>query len=312
MSTSENVFFQWLVSWLDNWAEHSSLRNIIKFIVHQLTGKCELQRICELGSTGPREMRIMENALYHSKFPEIRRLVVAEDTKVKSALEIILRKKRIFPDESNNFMEIMPHFLSKLLSYNKLVAKVNGIRSQAYNEENEGHEEMLEKLWKLLKPGTEIESRYTDQWGEIGFQGKNPATDFRGMGILTLKLLIFFLENATEDAQRVFGFSLHPRFGFPFAVAGINLTGAAFDLLQSGKLKAYFYESDTTFYNLTHFQEIFVKLFCGFSQFYVSSEPESIMEFNVLLNKYKEIVGSRLERETKTNESNVDIFKVLP
>ena len=38
-------------------------------------------------------------------------------------------------------------------------------------------------------PGTELESRHTKQWQEIGFQGKDPATDFRGMGILGLYCL---------------------------------------------------------------------------------------------------------------------------
>ena len=31
-------------------------------------------------------------------------------------------------------------------------------------------------------PGHELKARYSDQWKEIGFQGNNPATDFRGMG----------------------------------------------------------------------------------------------------------------------------------
>ena len=34
-------------------------------------------------------------------------------------------------------------------------------------------------------PETALENRITSQWGEIGFQGKNPETDFRGMGMIT-------------------------------------------------------------------------------------------------------------------------------
>ena len=38
-------------------------------------------------------------------------------------------------------------------------------------------------------PDTALEARHTKQWQEIGFQGKNPATDFRGMGVLGLYCL---------------------------------------------------------------------------------------------------------------------------
>ena len=38
-------------------------------------------------------------------------------------------------------------------------------------------------------PGSQLEARYTKQWQEIGFQGKDPATDFRGMGVLGLYCL---------------------------------------------------------------------------------------------------------------------------
>lgn len=41
---------------------------------------------------------------------------------------------------------------------------------------------MLEALWAALKPGVSRQGgRVTSEWGEIGFQGKDPATDFRYM-----------------------------------------------------------------------------------------------------------------------------------
>ena len=35
-----------------------------------------------------------------------------------------------------------------------------------------------------MMPGTPLEKRITKQWGDLGFQGKDPQTDFRGMGML--------------------------------------------------------------------------------------------------------------------------------
>lgn len=33
-----------------------------------------------------------------------------------------------------------------------------------------------------MKPHTPLKERVCKQWGDIGFQGKDPQTDFRGMG----------------------------------------------------------------------------------------------------------------------------------
>ena len=40
-------------------------------------------------------------------------------------------------------------------------------------------------------PGQELTDRIGKQWQEIGFQGNNPATDFRGMGLLGLQCLLY-------------------------------------------------------------------------------------------------------------------------
>lgn len=42
-------------------------------------------------------------------------------------------------------------------------------------------------------PTIKLESRITKQWGDIGFQGEDPKTDFRGMGMLGLINLLWVL-----------------------------------------------------------------------------------------------------------------------
>ena len=39
-------------------------------------------------------------------------------------------------------------------------------------------------------PHVALESRITKKWGQIGFQGTDPATEFRGMGLLGLHCLV--------------------------------------------------------------------------------------------------------------------------
>lgn len=46
------------------------------------------------------------------------------------------------------------------------------------------------QLWKELRPDTPLNGRISKQWCEIGFQGSDPKTDFRGMGLLGLHNLL--------------------------------------------------------------------------------------------------------------------------
>ena len=49
---------------------------------------------------------------------------------------------------------------------------------------------MLDRLWKNLRGDEQLKARKTEQWIDIGFQGKDPATDFRGAGLYGLTQLL--------------------------------------------------------------------------------------------------------------------------
>ena len=67
---------------------------------------------------------------------------------------------------------------------------MNKLFFTAYNAENLVHEQQLLQLWSLLQPGVPLMTRKTKQWQNIGFQGDDPKTDFRGMGLLGLENLL--------------------------------------------------------------------------------------------------------------------------
>ena len=86
---------------------------------------------------------------------------------------------------------------------------------------------MLLRLWTLLRPDEELAQRRSRQWTHIGFQGDNPATDFRGMvwtfylsidmlldlqGLLGLENLLFYAEH-DSNCQRVLKLSQHGGYG---------------------------------------------------------------------------------------------------
>lgn len=59
-------------------------------------------------------------------------------------------------------------------------------------------------------PQEELVNRFSTQWQKIGFQGKDPSTDFRAMGLLALDNLFYFAEKYNGNVQRIIASSHHP------------------------------------------------------------------------------------------------------
>ncbi|XP_042476361.1 ELMO domain-containing protein 3 isoform X2 [Macadamia integrifolia] len=88
------------------------------------------------------------------------------------------------------------------------------------------HQDALKQLWRLAYPDRELPSLKSELWKEMGWQGPDPSTDFRGGGFISLENLVFFAKKYPESFQKL----LHKQEGkraeweYPFAVAGINLS----------------------------------------------------------------------------------------
>lgn len=105
----------------------------------------------------------------------------------------------------------------------------------AHDKENEEHEKMLLKLWSLVFPDTVLESRVSKQWKTMGFQGTDPATDLRGMGLLGLSNLLYMAEFHSDKLRKIIAVQSERKdHDYPVAVAGINLTKMLYELLHIG------------------------------------------------------------------------------
>ena len=291
----------YVISFLQSLSKYgTTTRIVVKYILRSITGQCELERICKRNKHGYKECQDFEFSLYHSKHGDLRRLLVTDSIKVKNAIQTVLRIKRIVPEKDLNFLSSLTKFFRKIISYNVLLSEVDEIRNTPYDEENKEHETLLEKFWLSIMEEP-ISERYSKDWGDIGFQGTNPATDFRGMGILSLKNLIFLMENYKDIGLKIYGLSKHPDYWFPFAVAGINMTSVSFELLRDNSLKGYFYnQEDLPDYSLVTYQKLFVEIFHEFIMYWINSEPSSVMLFNQVKDEFKEKVRSRLRQGTWT------------
>ncbi|KAK4381977.1 ELMO domain-containing protein A [Sesamum angolense] len=159
-------------------------------------------------------------------------------------------------------------------------------------------QDALRQLWRLSYPDRKLPSLKSEVWKEMGWQGSDPSTDFRGGGFISLENLIFFAKTYPEAFQNL----LHKRDGkrseweYPFAVAGINVSFMLVQMLdlQSGNPSTL---AGHRFLELLREDEMaFDNLFCiAFKLLDAQwlAKRASYMEFNDVLKSTR----SQLERE---------------
>lgn len=105
-----------------------------------------------------------------------------------------------------------------------------------YDRANPKHEETLLQLWNHIFPSSPLTARVSEQWKILGFQGTDPASDFRGMGLLGLNNLVYFAEKYTETFRAIVKRNVdRGSRDYPAAVAGINITQTLFEMLNVNK-----------------------------------------------------------------------------
>lgn len=227
------------------------------------------------------------------------------------AADEILFDYRVNNDERrHDLSKNLAKSMRQIRGYQKLCHEVEARRLISFNKEIPEHKHLLLKLWKLLKPDVELEDYKTFQWGDIGFQGDDPATDFRGMGILGLDQLVFFAQYDVDNCKRVFSLSHHPLYEFPFAICGINITALVKDFLYGDYLKNHFYNVFRDSPPIDSFHQVYCRVFTLFSEFWEISEPETIIHFNYIKQKFQEalIIYLRLEHANLLNAKLSDII----
>ena len=277
------------------------LRSLLKWFFRKTTKLCELQRICYGEPAGGPRSLALEVSLRKSNCLDIKELVIYLDKKsdeikfntlterhiVEYAIHCVVRVKNINVNIHQQFVRSFGVCVAQIWGFRQLINELDVLRATGYNSSNPEHESKLTKLWDLLMPGTPLKSRISKQWSEIGFQGEDPATDFRGMGMLGLENLLYFAEQYPAVAQHVLGHSHHPIWGYSFAVVGINITHTAFCLMTDLTAKAHIYNSVTTRPTMSKFHHLYSYLFFEFDRFWLSEKPRDLMEFGRVHKKFE-------------------------
>lgn len=151
------------------------------------------------------------------------------------------------------------------------------------------------QIWESLRPFRTITARKSVEWIELGFQADDPATDFRGTGLLGLLNLHKWVEGSLgKEAFRVADTKGTDYF---FASASIYLTMLTYELVKDRHIDASFWVDKPDTQILPSFQSIFTEIFRKFNDFWEQAQDKSMMQFNMNLIAFSNKVKSTLIRE---------------
>ncbi|XP_024947079.1 ELMO domain-containing protein 2 [Cephus cinctus] len=296
----------------------------IKWFLRQTTQMCELQRICYGEPSGAPRALAIEDSLRHSRDATIKKLLIylddisdkceitieTEQEVLQEVIKTVLLTKKINPVAHPDFAKSFGKCIELIWGYRQLCVECEELRKIPYDAENPEHEALLMKLWDSLNPDEILTSRVSKQWQHIGFQGDDPKTDFRGMGILGLSNLIYFAQEYSGTVKQVLLHSLHPRYGYPFAIVGINLTSMALRLLRDGSAKTHIYNSSKTLPTIRAFHHFYCCLFYAFDGFWMQSKPNNMMEFSSVQERFESNIRATLASPTTVFRLNVSVDNV--
>ncbi|XP_078161899.1 uncharacterized protein LOC144557230 isoform X1 [Carex rostrata] len=172
-----------------------------------------------------------------------------------------------------------------------------------FDETRPDHQDALKALWKASFPERELPGLVSEQWKDMGWQGVNPSTDFRGSGFVSLENLLFFARTYPGSFKRL----LHKRDGeratweYPFAVAGLNISYMLVQMLELNSERPKSVPAMNFLKVLSEDEEAFDVLFCiAFEMMDAQwlARHASYMQFNEILEATK----SQLERELSLDD----------
>ncbi|EDW38116.1 GL12197 [Drosophila persimilis] len=304
----------------------SYIRPFIKWFLHAFTRLSELQRICYGARAGASRTRQVERSLTLSKSYEIKRVVhdldeVAPYADNRNLLEfsfraarVVMQAKRIKNNVHPDFSRLFINCVSTIWGYRRLMYQIEQLRAEKYDSDNPEHEYKLLELWQLLMPEAPLTGRVSKQWQDIGFQGDDPKTDFRGMGMLGLENLLYFASAYNDAAKHVLLHSMHPTRGYTYAIVGINLTSMAYNLVKTGQAKTHFYNvvalHKQDFNTIEDFHKLYCYLFFEFDRFWMESDPRNIMDFREIYQAFEITKLEALHNENTIFKTNLVVESV--
>lgn len=308
-----------------------SLYRVFKAFYRMITGTTELYRIC-LGhvkqvSRPSDEIELQQpNATKNLLIRPPHNVVFAIDRSILNSDQLFF-ERRALEDPECNFDDIVSIIARKkrfsnhsatlyvlrasLLQLHQSFMLINAINTRAackYDSSNPANEKQLLSLWDRYMPDEKLSSRISDQWTRIGFQGKDPAQDFRGMGMLGLDDLAYFVNTYPAQARRLLHNAQGPsKSWYSFAIVSIQISAFCVQVLRMHALQYLFYT-----YGLDNkiYHEFYCLVFIRFDEYwqYLARNPPdsplgrpvNIMDFERVFKLFKRPIYRELATEKIT------------
>ncbi|KAJ3438184.1 hypothetical protein M0813_29498 [Anaeramoeba flamelloides] len=254
-----------------------------KFLIHLLTRKSEIERIIKKKPHAKDVISFWSSLKQSQHFSKIVTTIGYGSFNSREIIEEILEQKKIKNDQLVE--KRLKGFLIQIHLFNETKRKLIGLQETSYDCKNQEHEMHLQELWCSMKPDTTFE-RKSKQWSKLGFQGKDPATDFRGSGILGLFFLEYFSKKYPEESKKALNdsYGTESRSFYPFSCFGIQLSNELLqNLKKTDRLDSYLLMKKpelATFFTLC--SELFIK----FNQLWKKKNPENLLKFPSLFKSF--------------------------
>lgn len=176
-----------------------------------------------------------------------------------------------------------------------------------FDEESLEHQKALIDLWYLAYPNVKLQGLTSEQWKDMGWQGVNPSTDFRGCGFISLENLLFLAKKFPSAFRRLLFKQSGERatWEYPFAAAGINISYMLIQMLDLYSVKPKCLPGANFLRLLEDTEEAFDILYCvtfALMDAQWLAMRASYMEFKEIL----QITRAQLERELSLE----DIYRI--
>ena len=223
---------------------------------------------------------------------------VHTEEEISKLVEQIIKIKKI---ESQNLKIKLKTILIKSNALIKYKKELASLYQEKINKDNTSHMNMLYDIYSHFNNNDRNIEEIDEKWCKInniyililqyivniGFQGKDPLTDFRGSGLLGLKHLWRFslYDLRSEDVYKI---ATNNKTWYFYAATGINITGKVIQFIEEKNCDKYLYDKkeNINLYNFT--QNIYNEFFVGFNNMWVEKGYTDFMKVNSSLEEFME------------------------
>ncbi|KAL7673288.1 hypothetical protein ACOME3_008154 [Neoechinorhynchus agilis] len=177
-----------------------------------------------------------------------------------------------------------------LTGYDKLVDSMESFRNAQYDLD------VLKELWPIVQRQAGIDSEFcekSEHWVSIGFQGSDPYTDLRSMGMLGLHSIVKFKTMFSELFMDALDKLSDNRKFLSFGILAINVCYWQYLLLSNGYLKRVLYGIDDLTnrdHAITVYWRIYALIFKEFLDFWMKCDEACMIRFEEISKKFRNLV----------------------